>query len=561
MKPFKEKCMTSVFKCIKILTLVFLSISTLGLKSQIVFSPVTYQEQTINSVAFEVDKKSKGNLVIPTADKGLIYFDQTNEFVNGPTGKENIWRLRKLDSDLEQEWIEELPAKKKHVVALRKMIEINDEEYLFVLFKDLVSSNSSRSVAQILQINTSNGESNTYPIESGRFEVKDILVHNNKLILPGYIVKSRWNVKNCIISTIFFPYALFATPDITPGIMESDLGSGNFELITDKMEGKHFYLTAAEPTDYEEPYEFYFMKEGKKSQTHSIVHFTTSRGNIKKPKEFDINGDLLSVDLKIISNNGEEMLVGSYAPKNEQAVSWKAATLVSTSHQYRTSGFFFSEIPKKGLAKTRAVTYTDLPSVVEYFNKHEKDERIFRSSKNPKEGKLDLYTMINDIYVDENEIVIMLEVLAPVYSVYGSSATGDRQAVVRGYRHKAFIAAAFHPETKNRLWDVTFIASEMIDKKPTKTVDFIKTEAGFLFTFSNGYQIILTEIENGKLADTAQEIVAIPKDTKKLIDKHSKNYVVTQWYDGTFVASGYKTDEAGSSDDKIFFISKLELTE
>ncbi len=328
--------MRNIIKSKTFTTLLILSISTLTAKSQPEFSqeeftPVTYSEQTIKSVAFDVDQKSAENFVVPTGDKGIIYFNQTDEFVNGPSGKENIWRLVKLDSDFNQEWTEELPSRKKHMVMLSKMVEINDEEYLFALFKDKVSTNSSNSFAQLLQINTSTGESDTYPIETGRFEIQDIIVRNDKIILPGYIIQSKWTAKTCIISTLFWPYALAASPDVTPAIMETDLGSGNLELITDKIKGQHFYLDTHSPYDEEEPEHFYYMKEGKKSETHSIVHFSTSRGKIKKPKEFDIAGDLLSADVKVVSNDDQEMFIGTFMPGYEQVVTWK--TLLGTSRK------------------------------------------------------------------------------------------------------------------------------------------------------------------------------------------------------------------------------------
>lgn len=373
-------------------------------------------------------------------------------------------------------------------------------------------------------------------------------------MLPGYTKKSRWNLLTCLC----LPAALLSGGgDITPGVMEAELGSPNFELITDDIKGKSFYLATRESPYNDDPLEFYFFQPGSKSKNHSILNFTTSRGGFKKPNTFDIPGDLFTLDAKIAEGRNENLFFGTYVPKNKQQVFWNTAMNRSPEYARETEGFFFGNIEKKGITNLKKINFNQIPSIAEELKKVEDDRNFFSSDKDAKDMKLKAYTMINNVYSDENEIVIMLEILSPIYDVYFSN-TGSSQSIIRGYRHKRFAAVAFHPETQELLWDVTFAGSHFVSKSAMNTVDYIKTETGFLFAFSNGYQILINEVENGKLVASEDELVTIPGGTKSLINDLSSKYKVVQWYDGAFVASGYQSEGKGSSEEKIFFISKLE---
>lgn len=114
--------MKNTIKLMRHLSVVLFCAATAQLNGQAVFYPVTSEDETVKSVAFEVDSKSEDNFITPTSDKGLLFFDRTEDVVKGPEGKEVIWKISKLNSDLEVQWSEEVTLTKSLIPELTKKI-------------------------------------------------------------------------------------------------------------------------------------------------------------------------------------------------------------------------------------------------------------------------------------------------------------------------------------------------------------------------------------------------------------------------------------------------------
>ncbi len=507
------------------------SIALMGLF--LVLHAVSAQEQVAR---YEQEKKDNGEYftVIPGGENGLMLVREDNSV----RGRENKWILTNLDTDLQENWTQELSVDAKFDFRAYERFK----QHLYIVF---VERDRMVSEFLILQIDLVTGRILPFTVQNElAFELTNIIVVQDRIVLAGYVRESPTILSYTVNEKKF---------DVVPGYFTA---KSDIIDLRPNMDGITYNIVTMERS-----YSGYFLRLRTYSYDSDILF----------EREVQMRDNLQIIDgLTLGFVDGNIAIAGSYGSQNSNYI----------------QGVYFAVIKPEGQDNT--VKYHDFGNFEHFFDytnprrAERLEEKASEMSERGKDLKLSLRLFLHNMIEVNGEYVLFAEVYDQNYQrtnvPYYYSPYDRFTSIYNPYRYRYFREAyRGYDDFQNNMefefleaiviginkngdvkWDNSLVVDDIEQVSTSSMVDAYADRSFVHMLYKHEEEIVYKSIPYSSAPIEDNWIpIRLEKDVDDIKSTDEEIGGAGYWFNNAFYVWGFHRIASGGEKRNVIFINKV----